>query len=69
MIEKQVRGELNQVNRGGGTMRQVEHNGEESVVESEVDFGAEVGVNRINEEDKIVEVEVVNGGGEVEIER
>ena len=44
----------------------MEHNGEESEVESEVDFGAEVGVNRIDEEDEILEVKVVNGGGEVE---
>ena len=43
-------------------MRQVEHNGEEN----EVYFGAEVGVNRIDKEDKILKVEVVNGGGEVE---
>ena len=53
------------MNRGGETTRQVECKGEESEVESEVDFGAEVGVTRI-EEDGIVEVEVVNGGGEVE---
>ena len=66
MIEERLRGELNQVNRGGGTKRQVEHNGDESEVESEVDFGAEVGVNRIHEEDESVEVEVVNRGGEVE---
>ena len=66
MIEERVRGELNQVNRGGTTTRQVECNGEESEVESEVDFGAELGVNRIDEEDEIVEVEVVNGSGEVE---
>ena len=61
-IEEWVRGELKQVNRGGGTVRQVEHNGEEN----EVYFGAGVGVNRIDKEDKILKVEVVNGGGEVE---
>ena len=63
MIEEWVRRELNQVNRVGEMKGQVEHNGEESEVESEVDFGAEVGVNRIN---KVLEVEVVHGGGEVE---
>ena len=66
MIEERVKGELNQVNRGRGTTRQVECNGEKSEVESEVDFAAEVGVNRISEEDEIVEVEVVNRGGEVQ---
>ena len=66
MIEEQVRGELNQVSKGGGMTRKVERNGEESEIEREVDFGAEVGVNRIGKEDEIVEVEVVNGGGEVE---
>ena len=47
-------------------MKQVKRNGEESEVESEVDFGAEVGGNRIDKDDEIVEMEVVNGGGEVE---
>ena len=46
-------------------MKQVKRNGEESEVESEVDFGAEVGVNRIDKEDEIVEMEVLNGGSEV----
>ena len=66
MIEERVRGELKQVNRGGETTRQVKRNGKENEVENEVDFAAEVGVNRIDEEDKNVEVEVVNGSGEVE---
>lgn len=56
MIQEQIRGELIQVNGGGGTTRQVERNGEETEVGSEVDFGAEVCVNTINKEDKFVEV-------------
>ena len=62
MIEERVRGELKQVNRGGGMVGQVEHNCEKN----EVYFSAEVGVNRIDKEDKILKVKVVNGGGEVE---
>ena len=66
MIKEQFGGELNQVNRGGETTRQVTSNGKENEVESEVDFGAEVDVNSIDKETEIVEVEVVNGGSEVE---
>ena len=66
MIDERVSGELNQLNRVGWTTRQVEGKGEESEVESEVGFGAEVGVNRMDEEDEIVEVEIENGGGVVE---
>ena len=42
MIGEQVRGELNQVSKGGGMTRKVERNGEESEIEREVDFGAKL---------------------------
>ena len=59
MIEEWVRGELNQVNRGGQTTRQVKSNGKENEIEGEIGSSTEVGVNRIEEEDEVVEVEVV----------
>ena len=49
MTQEPVRGELNQVNRGGEMTRQVKSNGKGNEVESEVDFYAEVGMNRIDE--------------------
>ena len=59
MIKEWVRGELNQVNRGGQMTRQVKSNGKEDEIEGEIGSSTEVGVNRIEVEDEVVEVEVV----------